>query len=142
MAECNAAKTLETAILEEYVTDVMTGDRDKRRYVTVQQVCAFTALTVRKHGLAGKNPIAEGNFQWIFARNCEGTEQLRRYLYYQLIHSMRKADRIDIIVSFLMESGVKMLFARTEKGYEAWSEGSHSDWKLSWHYAAIGLVSD
>ena len=35
MAECNAAKTLETAILEEYVTDVMTGDRDKRRYVTV-----------------------------------------------------------------------------------------------------------
>ena len=62
MAECNAAKTLETAILEEYVTDVMTGDRDKRRY-----------------------------------------------LYYQLTHSMRKADRIDIIVSFLMESGVKML---------------------------------
>ena len=30
-------------------------------------------------------------------------------LYYQLISSMRKAERIDIIVSFLMESGVKML---------------------------------
>ena len=24
-----------------------------------------------------KNPIAEGNFKWIFACNCEGTEQLR-----------------------------------------------------------------
>ena len=52
------------------------------RFVTVQQVCAFTALTVRKHGLAGKNPIAEGNFRWIFARNCEGTEQLHGILFY------------------------------------------------------------
>ncbi|MEQ2855927.1 hypothetical protein, partial [Clostridium fessum] len=42
-------------------------------------VCAFTALTVRKHGPAGKNPIAVGNFKWIFARDCEGTEQLRIY---------------------------------------------------------------
>ena len=25
-----------------------------------------------------KNPLAEGDFKWIFARNCEGTEQLRR----------------------------------------------------------------
>ena len=24
-----------------------------------------------------KNPIAEGNFEWIFACNCEGTEQLQ-----------------------------------------------------------------
>ena len=68
MAECNAAKTLDNAVLEEYDTDVMTGDRDKRRY-----------------------------------------------LYYQLIHSMRKADRIDIIVSFLMESGVKMLLEELKK---------------------------
>ena len=30
-------------------------------------------------------------------------------LYYQLIHSISKARRIDIIVSFLMESGVRML---------------------------------
>ena len=36
MAECNAAKTLDNAVLEEFDTDVMTGDRDKRRYVTVQ----------------------------------------------------------------------------------------------------------
>ena len=68
MAECNAAKTLDNAVLEEYDTDVMTGDRDKRRY-----------------------------------------------LYYQLIHSMREADRIDIIVSFLMESGVKMLLEELKK---------------------------
>ena len=27
-----------------------------------------------------------------------------RYLYYQLHMSMKKADRVDIIVSFLMES--------------------------------------
>ena len=26
---------------------------------------------------ASKNPIAVGDFKWIFARNCEGTEQLR-----------------------------------------------------------------
>ena len=32
-----------------------------------------------------------------------------RFLYYQLKNSMLKAKRIDIIVSFLMESGVRML---------------------------------
>ncbi|MCM1044337.1 MAG: DEAD/DEAH box helicase family protein [Candidatus Gastranaerophilales bacterium] len=32
-----------------------------------------------------------------------------RFLYYQLKMSMKKAERIDIIVSFLMESGVRML---------------------------------
>ena len=26
---------------------------------------------------ASKNPIAAGDFKWIFARNCEGTEQLQ-----------------------------------------------------------------
>ena len=26
---------------------------------------------------ASKNPVAAGDFKWIFARNCEGTEQLR-----------------------------------------------------------------
>lgn len=61
MAEFDSAERVST-YLEEYDTDVMTGDRDKRMY-----------------------------------------------LYYQLINSMKRADRIDIIVSFLMESGVKML---------------------------------
>ena len=61
MAEFDSAERVST-YLEEYDTDVMTGDRDKRMY-----------------------------------------------LYYQLVNSMKRADRIDIIVSFLMESGVKML---------------------------------
>ena len=61
MAEFDSAERVST-YLEEYDTDVMTGDRDKRMY-----------------------------------------------LYYQLVNSMKKADCIDIIVSFLMESGVKML---------------------------------
>ena len=62
MAESNSAEELNLDIVEEYSTDVMTGDRDKRMY-----------------------------------------------LYYQLIHSLKKAESVDIIVSFLMESGVKML---------------------------------
>ena len=45
--------------------------------VTVQQVCAFTALTVRMLRMEGKNPIGEADLEWIFARNCEGTEQLQ-----------------------------------------------------------------
>ena len=38
-----------------------------------------------------------------------GDRNRNRFLYYQLKMSMLKADRIDIIVSFLMESGVRML---------------------------------
>lgn len=38
-----------------------------------------------------------------------GDRNRKRFLYYQLKMSMQKASRIDIIVSFLMESGVKML---------------------------------
>ena len=38
-----------------------------------------------------------------------GDRNQRRFLYYQLKMSMIKAERIDIIVSFLMESGVRMI---------------------------------
>lgn len=62
MAEFDSAKELNIDLAEDYSTDVMTGDRDKRMY-----------------------------------------------LYYQLVGSLRKAVSVDIIVSFLMESGVKML---------------------------------
>ncbi|MGN0337931.1 MAG: DEAD/DEAH box helicase family protein [Lachnospiraceae bacterium] len=62
MAEFDSAKELNIDFVEEYSTDVMTGDRDRRMY-----------------------------------------------LYYQLVGSLRKAVSVDIIVSFLMESGVKML---------------------------------
>lgn len=37
-----------------------------------------------------------------------GDRDRSRYLYYQLKMSMAKAKQIDIIVSFLMESGVRM----------------------------------
>ena len=38
-----------------------------------------------------------------------GGRDKRMYLYYQLINSLKKAESVDIIVSFLMESGFKML---------------------------------
>ena len=50
--------------------------------VAIQRVCAFTAQTVRKMIQGCKNPIAGGDFKWIFACNCEGTEQLRSVLLY------------------------------------------------------------
>ena len=43
-----------------------------------------------------------------------GGSDKRRQLYYQLIQSMKKAESVDIIVSFLMESGVKMLLQELE----------------------------
>ena len=43
-------------------------------FITVQQVCALAALTVRKHKREGKNPIGAADLEWIFACNYEGTE--------------------------------------------------------------------
>lgn len=40
-----------------------------------------------------------------------GDQDRRMYLYYQLVRSIRQAKQIDIIVSFLMESGVKILLS-------------------------------
>ena len=42
--------------------------------MTVQQVCALAALTVKKLGLECKKPIGGADLEWIFAGNCEGTE--------------------------------------------------------------------
>lgn len=67
MVEFNSAEKINIDFVEEYSTDVMTGDRDKRMY-----------------------------------------------LYYQLIRSLKKAESVDIIVSFLMESGVKMLLGELD----------------------------
>jgi HKD family nuclease len=47
-----------------------------------------------------------------------GDDYQERYLYYQLKLSMAKADRIDIIVSFLMESGVKLIMKDLESALE------------------------
>ncbi|MDE5824744.1 MAG: NgoFVII family restriction endonuclease, partial [Lachnospiraceae bacterium] len=38
-----------------------------------------------------------------------GDRNRSRFLYYQLKMSLMKAKRVDIIVSFLMESGVRMI---------------------------------
>lgn len=38
-----------------------------------------------------------------------GGSDRRHFLYYQLKNSLQRADRVDIIVSFLMESGVRMI---------------------------------
>lgn len=38
-----------------------------------------------------------------------GGQDKRMYLYYQLLNSLKRADSVDIVVSFLMESGVRML---------------------------------
>jgi HKD family nuclease len=62
MSEFNTAQNLNTEETVIDTTDVMTGDRNKQRY-----------------------------------------------LYYQLVGSLKKANSVDIIVSFLMESGVRML---------------------------------
>lgn len=62
MAEFNYAEELNTNVDYDYITDVMTGDRDARMH-----------------------------------------------LYFQLLKSFQKAESVDIIVSFLMESGVNML---------------------------------
>ena len=47
-----------------------------------------------------------------------GDRDKRMYLYYQLVRSMGKAKSIDIIVSFLMESGVRMLLNELENALD------------------------
>lgn len=44
-----------------------------------------------------------------FTNVMTGGLDYNRYLYHQLKCSMQRADRIDMIVSFLMESGVRMV---------------------------------
>ena len=39
-----------------------------------------------------------------------GDRDARMHLYFQLLHSFQKADSVDIIVSFLMESGRRYAF--------------------------------
>lgn len=51
-----------------------------------------------------------------------GGRDKRMYLYYQLINSLKKAESVDIIVSFLMESGVKMLLEELDN---ALKRGAH-----------------
>ena len=47
-----------------------------------------------------------------------GDRNRRMQLYYQLVRSISDAKRIDIIVSFLMESGVRMLLKDLESALD------------------------
>ena len=49
------------------------------------------ALTVRYHWLVSKNPIAVGDLGWIFARNCERSEQLL-FLFLWALPDTEKSD--------------------------------------------------
>ena len=71
-----------------------------------------------------------------------GGPDKRRQLYYQLIQSMKKAESVDIIVSFLMESGVRMLLKELEQYFKTWSQNPNPDRKLPWNYTAISTISD
>lgn len=51
----------------------------------------------------------EEDFHYPLTNVTTGGDDQRRYLYYQLKISMRTADAVDLIVSFLMESGVRMI---------------------------------
>ncbi len=75
MAQCNSAKKRDAYELQIESTDVMTGDRNRSRF-----------------------------------------------LYYQLKMSMLKADKIYIIVSFLMESGVRMILNDLKSALERGAE--------------------
>ena len=66
-----------------------------------------------------------------------GDRNKTRYLYYQLKMSMRQAKQIDIIVSFLMESGVRMILISSGSR----CTGAPADRQLSWHYTTLRLVS-
>ena len=50
-----------------------------------------------------------------------GTDK-SKYLYYQLVRSLKEAKRVDIIVSFLMESGVKMLIDELKNAIDRGAE--------------------
>lgn len=47
-----------------------------------------------------------------------GGQDKRMYLYYQLINGLKQADSVDIVVSFLMESGVRMLLRELENAFK------------------------
>lgn len=53
-----------------------------------------------------------------------GGADKRMYLYYQLANSIKKADSVDIIVSFLMESGVKMLLGELDNALKYSLQGT------------------
>ena len=62
--------------------------------------------------------IEDGELQIESTDVMTGGRNRNRFLYYQLKMSMSKADRIDMIVSFLMESGVRMILTDLKAALE------------------------
>lgn len=52
--------------------------------------------------------------EWYSTDVMTGGADRRMYLYYQLVQSLKRAESVDIVVSFLMESGVKLLLQELE----------------------------
>lgn len=71
-----------------------------------------------------------------------GGRNKRMQLYYQLVQSLQEAESVDIIVSFLMESGVKLLLDELENALQRGARISDFDRKLSWNHTAICIVFD
>ena len=46
-------------------------------FITVQQVCALAALTIRKHRLEGKNPVSEADLEQILRVTMKVLNSLR-----------------------------------------------------------------
>ena len=69
-----------------------------------------------------------------------GGPDKRRQLYYQLIQSMKKAESVDIIVSYGIRS--ENAAERTGTYLETWSQNPNPDRKLPWNYTAISTISD
>ena len=68
-----------------------------------------------------------------------GDRNRNRFLYYQLKMSILKARQIDIIVSFLMESGVRMILSDLRA---ALNRGVPIRILTSGYYAAVCPVPD
>ena len=82
-----------------------------------------------------------GEFEIEHTDVMTGDRNKNRFLYYQLKTSMQTAGKIDIIVSFLMESGVRMILKDLKAALDR-GTGEDPYRELSWHHAAVGAVSD
>lgn len=52
--------------------------------------------------------------EWYSTDVMTGGADKRMYLYYQLVQSLKRAESVDMVVSFFMESGVKLLLQELE----------------------------
>ncbi|WP_022750208.1 DEAD/DEAH box helicase family protein [Lachnobacterium bovis] len=74
-----------------------------------------------KEGLSAKSELKQDVIDSSFIEYTDvmtGDSNRVVQLYYQLINSIRTAKKIDIVVSFLMESGVKMLLKELRKAID------------------------